>query len=199
VCSSNKQTTPMLELYVCTQMSEVTKTSLDMKEKCLTNSSFGVVIFEHLVSFFYCNSTQLLPRCNSPLCPNISSRFFFFRICCFSRIPNDLPNHLPNILHNFVPQPNNCPCVDCFSIRLQLKFVKTKSFTCGANAMAKVVTVPKKLSLLVVNLSFQSASNCENNLCMSSSGPELANLIHHSFKKADPPFAAAALPNQTNR
>jgi hypothetical protein len=68
-------------------------------------------------------------------------------------------------------------------IGLQLKFVKVKSLICGADASVKVVTTPKKCSLLIVEMSFQSSSDCENNSCMPTSGIEGSNLLQHFVKE----------------
>jgi hypothetical protein len=67
----------------------------------------------------------------------------------------------------------------CFSIRLQLKFVKMKSLICEVDVFIRFETVPKDCLLLVVDVSFQSSSDCKNNLCVSSSGTKAANLINH--------------------
>jgi hypothetical protein len=66
-----------------------------------------------------------------------------------------------------------CPSQLCFSIlqlsncrplfdKTEIEIRKMKSLLCGTDVSVKVVTVPKDCSLLVVNMSFQSSPNYEN-------------------------------------
>jgi hypothetical protein len=97
-------------------------------------------------------------------------------------------------------QSNNGPAVDCCSIGLHLKFVKMKSLIRGCDRSVKSVIVSENFMLFVVNVSFESSSDCENDICMSNSGIEAANLIAHLVQEEeDFKFEAAALPSHTNR
>jgi hypothetical protein len=61
-------------------------------------------------------------------------------------IPNHLPNHLSKVPHNSVSQCNNCPAVDCFPIRYQLKVVKKKSLEEGSGLFGRGETVGLRCS-----------------------------------------------------